>query len=184
MSADATARNRSGLVVGVVLALATVFFVWGSFAERSGHHDTHALVPSGESAGNGESAAHRAAESGGSEATGAAASVSESSEYRPLGVNLESTPLVIGGAALSVLLAALVILRSRREVLIVVALLALAFTALEVAEVAHQIDANKTSLVILALLAGVLHALTVGLAIGVLFAKPPPRVVRGGDQLT
>lgn len=72
------------------------------------------------------------------------------------------------------LLAALVIARSRREVLIVVALLALAFTALEVAEVAHQIDANKTGLVILALLAGVLHALTAGLAIGILFAKPPP----------
>ena len=76
----------------------------------------------------------------------------------------------------SLLLAALVIVRSRREVLIVVALLALAFTALEIAEVAHQIDANKTGLVALALLAGVLHALTAGLAVGGLFAKQAPQL--------
>lgn len=175
MAAEAGGGNRRGLVVGVVLIIATVFFVWGSFAERSGHHDVHSSVPSGESAANGESAAQHAAEGGGgSDGTASAGVASETAEYRPLGVNLESTPLVIGGAMLSVLLAALVIARSRREVLIVAALLALAFTTLEVAEVAHQIDANKTGLVVLALLAGVLHALTAGLAIGVLFAKPTP----------
>lgn len=169
MGAEASPGNRRGLVVGVMLALATVFFVWGSFAERTGHHDEHTVVHSVESTGNGESAAQRATESGAAEGVTA-----ESSEYRPLGINLESTPLVLGGAAVSVLLAALVIVRSRREVLIVVVLLALAFTALEVAEIAHQADANKTGLVVLALLAGVLHALTAGLAIGVLFAKPTP----------
>ena len=174
MSADAVAVNRRGLVVGVMLILATVFFVWGSFAERSGHQDVHGSVPSGESAANGESAAHHAAEGGGPEGSAAVGAASEPAEYRPLGFKLESTPLVISGAVVSLLLAALVIVRSRREVLIVVALLALAFTALEVTEVAHQIDASKPGLVILALLAGVLHALTGGLAIGVLFAKPLP----------
>ena len=174
MPADAPTGNRRGLVIGVMLALATVFFVWGSFAERSGHDDVHTLVPSGASSENGESAAQRAAEGGAAEGRSAEVLTSESAEYRPLGVNLESTPLVIGGAAVSLLLAALVIVRSRREVLIVVALLALAFTALEIAEVAHQIDANKTGLVALALLAGVLHALTAGLAVGGLFAKQAP----------
>ena len=177
MAADAPTGNRRGLVIGVMLALATVFFVWGSFTERSGHHDVHALVPSGKSAANGESAAQRAAEGGAAEGRTAEVVTSESAEYRPLGFNLESTPLVISGAMASLLLAALVIVRSRREVLIVVALFALAFTALEIAEVAHQLDANKTGLVVLALLAGVLHALTAGLAVGVLFAKPPPAPV-------
>ena len=172
MVADVVFPNRRGLVVGIMLLLATVFFVWGSFAERSGHHDAHASVPSGEAAANGESAAHRAAEGGGLEGAGSAVVATESAEYWPLGVNLESTPLVLGGAVVSVLLAVLVIVRSRREVLIVVAFLALAFTALEIAEIAHQIDANKTGLVFLALLAGILHALTAGLAIGVLFAPP------------
>ena len=171
MGVDVVFPNRRGLVVGSMLLLATVFFVWGSFAERSGHHDAHASVPSGEAA-NGESAAHRAAEGGGLEGAGSAVVATESAEYRPLGVNLESTPVVLGGAVVSVLLAVLVIVRSRREVLIVVAFLALAFTALEIAEIAHQIDANKTGLVFLALLAGILHALTAGLAIGVLFVPP------------
>ena len=57
MAAEAGGGNRRGLVVGVVLIIATVFFVWGSFAERSGHNDVHSSVPSGESAANGESAA-------------------------------------------------------------------------------------------------------------------------------
>ena len=176
-STSSAGGKRRGFVVGVMLLLATVFFVWGSFAERSVHHDANAVAPSGGAAANGESAAHRAAEGGGSEGTGAVGSVSESGEYRPLGFNLESTPLLLGGAAVSALLAGLVIVRPRREVLIVVAMLALVFTALEVAEIAHQIDANKTGFVVLALLAGILHALTAGLAIGVLFAKPPSQQV-------
>ena len=78
MVADVVFPNRRGLVVGIMLLLATVFFVWGSFAERSGHHDAHASVPSGEAAANGESAAHRAAEGGGLEGAGSAVVATES----------------------------------------------------------------------------------------------------------
>ena len=55
------------LLIGVLFAVATVLFVWGSFAERSEHHDETrtSSAPSGEVAGNGESAEQRASEGGG-----------------------------------------------------------------------------------------------------------------------
>lgn len=159
--------DRRPLIIAALLALATVCFVWGSFAERSGHHDVHATVTTGESAGNGESPEQRAAEGGGS-----AISSSEASEYRPLGINLESNPLVVGGAIVSLALAGMVVARPRRDGLIAVIVLALGFTLLEVVEVVHQADVGTTGLVVLAALAGTLHALAAGLAIGSLLPAP------------
>jgi hypothetical protein len=82
----------------------------------------------------------------------------EASEYRPLGVNLEATGVVVVAAVISGLLVAAVALRPRRGVLLVVGLVGTAFTVLEIAEVAHQITRRRPGLVALAALAGMLHA--------------------------
>lgn len=113
--------------------------------------------------GSGESAAQHAAESGTgttSEATGG--------EFHPLGVNLESTPLVIFGALFSLVLAGIVVPFPRRGVLGLVVLVGAAFAALEVAEVVHQVSQSRPGLVALAVIAGLLHAAVAVLAASLL----------------
>jgi len=136
-------------VIAGLLVAATIFFVWGALAERSDHHDTNATTATHQEGESGESANEHAAEGGATEAD---------SEYRPLGINLESTPLIIAAAALSLALAGLVAFRASTAVFVAVVVLGGAFTALEVAEVIHQADRDKTGLVALAVLAGMFHA--------------------------
>lgn len=115
---------------------------------------------SGESA---ESAEEQAAETGRNEGA-SAQEHSEEEEFRPLGFNLESTPLLAAGAVLSLVLAALVVKRPRREVLSAVLVLAAAFTALEIGEVQHQASIEETGILAFGLIAGVLHGGTAVLA--------------------
>jgi hypothetical protein len=140
--------------IAVLLLLATAFFVWGTVAERSRHHEVHAESPSATSPSGGESGETqegRASEADSTENT-------ESAEFRPLGVNLETNALVVTAAIVSVLLAAAVIFWPRRGVFIAVGLVAAGFTALEIVEVAHQITQHRPGLTTLAALAGLLHA--------------------------
>jgi hypothetical protein len=170
MVADARRVDKTPLLIGVLFAIATILFVWGAFAERSGHHDetkSHA-TPSGEQAGNGESAEQRANEAGGATA---ANETGGEAEYRPLGIDLESTPLVLAAAAVSLLFAALVAFRPSPATLFAVVILGAGFTALELVEVVHQADQNRIGLLILALAAGILHAVAALLAARALWAE-------------
>jgi hypothetical protein len=157
MVADVGRLHRLSLLAAVLLAAATVFFVWGVFAERSGHHDESKSNPSAtsESAGDGETDEEHAREQGQSE--GESAEPEAEAEYRPFGIDLESTPLVLGAAVASLALAALVVLRRRRTIVVVVLVVAIGFTAVEIVEVVHQADVNESGLLALALLAGLLH---------------------------
>lgn len=163
-------RTLRPLLIGGLLALATVFFLWGSFAERSGHHEIGSgrNAATGQPAEGGESVEHHASE-------GQGAGPAES-EYRPLGVNLESTPLVVTAALISFALAAVVALRPGRPVLGLAAILAFGFVLLEIVEVAHQADRGNRGLLVLALVAGLLHAAVGVLAISA--AVVAPRTVR------
>ena len=188
---DAEARRPvTPLLIGILFAAATVAFVWGAFAERSGHHDAHAETPTQQAAesgsatttasAGGETPAEHAAESGtattttsvGGETAAAHAAESGSAttrtsaetEFHPLGVNLESNPLIIAAALLSLLLASVVVLRPRRVVLGTVVVVAVAFTMLEVVEVNHQASQSRPGLVALAVVAGLFHAAVVVLA--------------------
>lgn len=156
MAADFVRTGRRPMIIGVLLALATVFFVWGAVAERSGHHNegkSHQTTMA-ETSGNGETGAERTGES----TTTTASESGGESEYRPFGINLESTPLITIAAIVSFALAALVALRPHRAVLITVVIVAAGFTALEIAEAIHQLDGDETGLFVLAVLAGLLHA--------------------------
>ena len=154
------------LLIGVLLAAATVFFLWGSFAEHSSHHDTGAArnAKTGQNTEGGESAAQHASE-------GTIPGVTES-EYRPLGVNLESTPLIITAAVVSFALAGWVTFWPGRFAVILVLLVAVGFAALEGVEVVHQSDMDNTGLLVLALGAGVLHVAAGALSLRELVNEP------------
>ena len=196
-------RRRAPLLIGTLMVAATVVFVWGAFAERSGHSETHAekttrttpetttesADPHARESGSesttstaaqGDSPAERAGESDSGSSTtvaavaespaqhaaesGSASGEAGDAEYHPLGVNLESTPLVVAAALFSLVLAAAVAMRPRREVLALIGVVAAAFAALEVVEVAHQASQSRPGLVALAAAALVLHAAVVLLA--------------------
>lgn len=166
MERDASAPRRIGtaLVISGLLAAATIFFVWGALAERSHHQDSPGATATHQEGGSSESADQRAAE-GGSGETGS------TSEFQPLGINLESDPLIIVAALGSLSLAGLVAFRTNRAVLAAVVVVGVAFTALEIVEVLHQADVDETGLLVLAATAGVLHAGAAFLAARELFAS-------------
>jgi hypothetical protein len=150
-------------VIAGLLVAATIFFVWGALAERSNHNDTHATTATHQEGGGGESAGEHATEGGATESF---------SEYHPLGVDLESTPLIVVAAAVSLTLAGLVAFRPSTAAFVAVVVLGGAFTALEIAEVFHQADRDEIGLLALALVAAALHAAAAALALRALIVTP------------
>src|SRR5215470_15348016 len=91
----------------------------------------------GESPGSGEGAA-----GGESSAT----QVSEHSSETLLGINPEATGLVVAAVAVSLVLAALILTVGSPLLAAGVALIMLAFTALDIREVIHQLNESHTGL--------------------------------------
>ena len=127
---------------------------------------TEATAPTGEAAeaGGGE-VAHTDVTSGEgtapiAEPAGEAAGRSESSSETFLGLNLESTPLVIIAAAASLALAAINWRRNVRAVLFATIAFAGVFAVFDIAEVAHQIKESRAGLAILAAAIALLHVAT------------------------
>lgn len=168
MAADtAPTRARMSFVIAGLLVAATLFFVWGALAERSGHDEVHTSATTHQE-GGGETTEQHAPEGSGGAAS------SESTEYRPLGVNLESTALIVAAALVSLGLAALVAFRPTPPVLIAVVALGVVFVVFEIVEVVHQVDVDEFGLLTLALIAAFLHASAATLAGIQLRASPHP----------
>ena len=76
-----------------------------------------------------------------------------------LGVNIESTPLVMLAAIFGLGLVALAATRFGRRpaVLLAVAVIALAWAALDVREVVHQLDESHAGIAVVAIVVAVLH---------------------------
>jgi hypothetical protein len=151
-----------GLLVALVVA-ATAAFVVGVAIERgskSDHHETAATsAPAGEATGEGGEAggagegAHNQAEAGASKTAETSAE-----ELRPLGIDVEAWPFVALAAVASLAFAAAAALRPQSvPLLTLLAVALLAFAVLDVREVAHQLDENKTDLAVLAGAAALLH---------------------------
>ena len=85
---------------------------------------------------------------------------SESSSETILGVNLESTALVIVAAALSLALAALTWRRNIRVLLFATIAFAGVFAAFDIAEVVHQVKESRAGLAMLATAIALLHVTT------------------------
>jgi hypothetical protein len=85
---------------------------------------------------------------------------SESSSETVLGLNLESSALVIVAVALSLALAALTWFRNRRGLLFTTLAFALVFAVFDIAEVVHQINESRAGLVALAAAIALVHVAT------------------------
>lgn len=168
------------LLSSLLIAGAALFAI-GVAAERNAN-DTHtetgtetantavpgtaATVPTGEAAeaGGGE-VAHTEVTSGEGtapivEPVGEAAGHSESSNETFLGLNLESTPLVIIAAAASLALAVLNWRRNVRALLLATLAFAVVFAVFGIAEVAHQIKESRSGLAFLAGMIALVHVAT------------------------
>jgi hypothetical protein len=155
-----------------LLAAATVLFAVGVIAERSSA-DTHTepARAHAEGAGSEATGAHDEAGEGGAAASeqghGTTASGETSSNgEQVLGVDLESTPLIVLGVLAGLGLAALTTSRfgALRGVLLAVALAALAWAALDIRELVHQLDESRTGIAIVAALVAVLHVAAAAVA--------------------
>jgi Flp pilus assembly protein TadB len=153
------ALNR---LLAVVIVMATAAFAIGVSIEKSDRHtetgEEVAHVEGTEESG--ESGEAHAAE------TVAPESHSESEEGEELlGINVESTPLVVLAVAFSLALAIGVWLRPELgSLLVLVSLAMLAFAVLDLREVIHQLDEDETGLAVLAGLVAPLHTAAAVLA--------------------
>lgn len=174
---DPLRPGRLPAVIAALVTAATVFFLWGALVERSGESGESAETVARETGSETESRSSNAPEEEGERSETAAGRAAEAknkgesdgehgekTEYRPLGVNLESIPLLITGAMLSLALAGLVARRPRREVLLAVLVLTAGFTVLEIFEVQQKAGAKETGILALALIGGLLHAAAAVLA--------------------
>lgn len=154
-------------LLAALIVLATIGFVIGVSIEKGDdHHEAAAASSAGEAghsesgeeaspSGSEEEAEHSEVGEGG-ERSG---STEKDNEFEPLGINLESVPLIILAALGSLALAAATFLRPRWLAALAVAVLAMgAFAALDVAEVVHQSDVDETGLAILAAAVALVHA--------------------------
>jgi hypothetical protein len=136
-------RRGAGALAALLLLLATVAFGIGIGIEKAeeGEHS--------------ESAAIEQPQGDGTPAE--AAAPEEGHEEEILGIEVESTPLVVTGVVVSLLLALALWRLPRRAVLALGALFCLAFAVLDGIEVSRKLG-EETTIAILALAALVLHA--------------------------
>jgi hypothetical protein len=175
--------SRRALVV--LLALATVLFAVGVIAERSVDDkrtdepasaiEQHGAGEAGETAESGE--AGERGEAGEHQASPTEASDTENEEdERLLGVDLESTPLVILSVAAALTLTGLAASRvgQLRLFLLGVLVIALVWAALDIREVVHQIDESRAGIAVITAVVAALHLAAAGVA-GMLGRAPEPR---------
>jgi hypothetical protein len=145
-----------------LLIASTALFAVGVIAERS-EADTHAPeAAQTEGAGREPAEAHEeAGETGGADEGHAEPASGETGteDERLLGIDLESTPLVVLAVLAGLGLAALTATRvgRLRGFLLAVALVALAWAALDVREFVHQFDESRTGIAVVAIVVAVLH---------------------------
>jgi hypothetical protein len=165
-------RDRLPVVAAALLLAATVLFVAGTTLERSlaktGRHQEAGTAerPAGEAAEHGEPAATEAPSNATTEGIDGHGGTGEPGEEL-LGVNPESAGLTAAAAAVSLLLAALLVARPRTGLLLAVVVAGLAFAGLDAREGIHQAGEPNAGLVVVALLTGLLHlAVAVAAAAG------------------
>jgi hypothetical protein len=147
-------RLRWALVA--LLVASTALLAVGASLERS-EGDTHVEPASAEAAETGAEpeGAHSESGEGHTEPAGEA----EAENERVLGVDLESTPSIVIAVVAGLALAGLTTSRLGRlpGFLLAVAAIALAWAALDVREVVHQLDESHTGIALVAIGVAALH---------------------------
>ena len=89
------------------------------------------------------------------------------------GINPESAGLTAAVAAVSLLLAVLLVARPGKGLLVAVAMIGLVFAALDLREGIHQANESNTGLLVIALVTGLLHlGVAVAAAVGLRTPRP------------
>ena len=140
MKLSGLARGR--WLLGALLIAAAALFAVGAAREGGSHSEKSVSTESVEHNESGEQAGHAAA---------------TESQERVLGLNLESTPLVVVAVVVSVALAVATWRTSHKLVLLIAGLFAVAFAFLDIAELAHQINKSAAGLAVLAGVIASLH---------------------------
>jgi hypothetical protein len=161
-----TGRLRAWFVV--LLFMATAALAVGMSVERGG--ETHATAASAESGQHAEGEASEQANTG----EEAAEPARSGGEDRLWGIDLESPVAIVGAVVLSLMVAAVVWWRPRRDVLLVGVVFCLAATVFDLREVVHQAGEQSAGLAGLAVLVALLH---LGAAVAGGLAAPATRVV-------
>ena len=139
------------LIAAALLITSAAAFATGAAIERHTVTSEASRVPQSEAGAPGENHARP-------EEPSLESSAGSSSESL-LGINPESTGLVLVAVALSLLLAALILTVRSPLIAAAVALAMLAFTALDIREVAHQLNESRSGLAALAAAIALLHVL-------------------------
>lgn len=155
--------ERLRAVVAIMLLVGAALFIAGVVVERAAianETNSTANPTSTESPHHDEGSG---TEGSGTEAspTGARQPVAPAAESHNaeaiLGINVESWPLAIAAAIVSIGLAFAAWRGRQRAILVAVAVFALAFTVLDIRELIHQSNEGRTGIVILAGLIAVVH---------------------------
>lgn len=149
---NVAALPRLRWLLGTLLIAAAALFAIGVSTEGDVHHETVASVEAGEHNEATEQAEHDER-----------AEVSETGE-KILGINLESTPLIVLAVITSLALAAATWRNDHKLILLVTALFAAAFAVLDVAEFSHQTQKSAAMIAAIAAVIAVLHAVAALLA--------------------
>lgn len=156
-------RSRPHWLLSLLLVGAAMLFVVGVAAERhvaDAHTDHQEAVVTTQVEGSDETAE--------APAKGVEPSTSvERTAETVLGINLESTGLAIAAVTASVALALLAWRTKKRVAVLAIAGFALAFTVLDLTELAHQIKESRIGLATLAAVIALAHAAVVAVAAGV-----------------
>ena len=140
-----------------LLIAGAALFTMAVAAERNAGDDHPEVAASGESSETNENAevgeapaANESPEAHSAEARGAEAE-------KVLGIDVESTPLVLLAVGASIAFAVAVWSSDRRSVLLAAGLFALVFAVLDVTEVAHQVGESRAGIAVLAALIALVH---------------------------
>ena len=153
MRQDAAVLRRSLLLIVGLIAVSTLLFVAGVTVERRGEASEVSAAHQ-ELSGEGEEAAHQEEAGSHEEAGGAAEHRGESI----LGINPDTTWVVIAVVLGWTALAVALLLFGGPPVLILVALAAVAATVLDVVEVLRQLALAHGAVALLAILVALSHA--------------------------
>jgi hypothetical protein len=162
------ARGLWVVVFSVLLLLATAAFVVGVTVERNQGEDTSSSNTSTHTEA-GEHAEGEGSAEGSAEPNARSKSAQASEDL--LGVNPESTPVVVLAVLLALLLAGAVWWRPFRLILAAGVLFCVGAMALDLREVAHQLDENRGGVATIAGVVAALHLLAALAAIAALIAR-------------
>jgi Flp pilus assembly protein TadB len=156
-----TAPRRLAAAFVLLMLMSTLAFVIGASVEKNRGHSEPGVEATHSDEG---SQAHE--EGGSEEGEGAAPQAAESETIG--GIDVESTPLIVVGAVLSLALVGAALRWPRRGVFAVAVVFCLGFAALDGRELAHQLDEDASGVAVLAGLTLALHlaaAATAGIAL-------------------